>query len=80
MRVGPRIDRISQKRLQGRPLGTAPLQCPLGRAFAQAHAKLDTLLGKIAHQGMQRAEFVKLAKNEAHHMLHLRIGIQSNGP
>ena len=38
------------------------------------------MLGEIAHPGMQRAEFVKLAKHQAHHLLHWLIGIKGEVP
>ena len=78
--VGPGIDGVSQERLSGRTLGTAPLQHPFGRAFAAAYPQLDALLHEITHQGMQRAQVVKLPKDQAHHVLHWLIGIQGHCP
>ena len=78
--VGSRIDRIAQERLPGRPFGTAPRQRPLGRPCAQAPPELDTVPGKRAHEGMQRAEFVARAKHEMHDLVHLGIGSHRNGP
>ena len=60
--VGPGIDGVSQERLVGRTLGTAPLQPPVGRAFASAYPQRDALLHERTHQGMPRAQVVQLPK------------------
>jgi len=73
--VGPGIERVSQERVQGRALGTSPLQGPCGRSLAPAHTPLDALLHEITHQGVPRAECGTRPNKQAHHLWHVRIGL-----
>ena len=64
--VGSGRDRVLQHVLPGHTIGPSPLQRSLSRAFPQANSELAAVPHQIAQARMQRAEFVKLAKDEPH--------------
>jgi hypothetical protein len=73
--VGASIHWVLQHVLQRHTLRPAPRQCPLGRPLSQADPEWDSVLHQIAQERLERAEVIKLAKDQPDHVLDLFVRI-----
>jgi hypothetical protein len=62
--------------LQRHPVGPVPCQLALAVADPDPHAQLDLMVDQPAQHRIERAQLHELTEDQAHHGLHLLVGIQ----
>jgi hypothetical protein len=76
--ISASINRIFEPILKRHMARPSPLQTALRWSLAYPHPSLDALLDEITQHTGQGPEFIKLAKDQADHLLDLLIGIESH--